>query len=95
MIHLLLLGTIIYQFTPEGKKIIIDGISWRFAVLAILNAAYVRFWAHGHYVVGACSPRGGRAWQLTKARSIRSRPFCQFCRYGGLNLEDALLTYEY
>ncbi|KAI0281939.1 hypothetical protein BGY98DRAFT_956590 [Russula aff. rugulosa BPL654] len=51
LIHLLLLGTIIYQFTPEGKKIIIDGISWRFAVLAILNAAYVRFWAHGHYVV--------------------------------------------
>jgi len=51
LIHLLLLGTIIYQFTPEGKKVIIDGISWRFALLAILNAAYVKFWASRHYVV--------------------------------------------
>jgi len=51
LINLLLLGTIIYQFTPEGKKVIIDGIHWRFALLAILNAAYVRLWASGHYVV--------------------------------------------
>jgi hypothetical protein len=51
LIHLLLLGTIIYQFTPEGKKVIIDGINWRFALLAILNAAYVRVWASGHYVI--------------------------------------------
>jgi len=51
LIHLLLLGTIIYQFTPEGKKVIIDGIHWRFALLAILNAVYVRLWASRHYAV--------------------------------------------
>jgi len=51
LIHLLLLGTVIYQFTPEGKKVIIDGISWRFALLAVLNGAYVKFWASHHYVV--------------------------------------------
>jgi hypothetical protein len=66
LIHILLLGTIIYQFTPEGKKIIIDGIHWRFALLAILNAAYVRLWASGHYVIGACSPRRGRVRQANK-----------------------------
>ncbi|KAH9988752.1 hypothetical protein BJV77DRAFT_1020433 [Russula vinacea] len=50
LIHLLLLGTIIYQFTPEGKKVIIDGISWRFALLAVLNSFYVKSWASSHYV---------------------------------------------
>jgi len=51
LIHLLLLGTIFYQFTPEGKKVIIDGISWRFALLGILNAAYVNLWSTQHYAV--------------------------------------------
>lgn len=51
LIHLLLLGTIFYQFTPEGKKVIIDGIAWRFAVLGVLNAAYVNLWATRHYAV--------------------------------------------
>jgi len=50
LIHLLLLGTIIYQFFPEGKRVIVDGISWRFALLAILNAIYINLWAHSHYV---------------------------------------------
>ncbi|KAI0270526.1 hypothetical protein BC834DRAFT_819140 [Gloeopeniophorella convolvens] len=51
LIHLLLLGTIVYQFFPNGKKVIIDGISWRFPLLAVLNAIYVNVWASGHYVV--------------------------------------------
>jgi hypothetical protein len=51
LIHALLFGTIIYQFFPEGKKAIIDGISWRFPLLAILNAIYVNLWAHHHYIV--------------------------------------------
>ncbi|KAI5991773.1 hypothetical protein EDC04DRAFT_2532852, partial [Pisolithus marmoratus] len=51
LIHLLLLGTMVYQFTEEGKAVIIDGISWRFALLGILNAVYVNLWARDHYVV--------------------------------------------
>jgi len=51
LIHLLLLGTIVYQFTAAGKKVIIDGISWRFALLGVLNAVYVHIWASHHYVV--------------------------------------------
>ncbi|KAG1835611.1 hypothetical protein EV424DRAFT_1531474 [Suillus variegatus] len=50
LIHLLLLGTIIYQFTAPGKKVIIDGISWRFPLLGILNAIYVHLWASQHYI---------------------------------------------
>jgi hypothetical protein len=53
LIHLLLLGTIFYQFCPEGKKVIIDGISWRFSLLCVLNAVYVNLWASNHYIVGA------------------------------------------
>ena len=53
LIHLLLLGTIVYQFSAEGKKVIIDEISWRFALLAVLNAVYVNLWATSQYVIGA------------------------------------------
>ncbi|KAH7927060.1 hypothetical protein BV22DRAFT_1085699 [Leucogyrophana mollusca] len=51
LIHLLLLGTIIYQFSSAGKKVIIDGISWRFPLLGVLNAIYVNLWATHHYIV--------------------------------------------
>jgi hypothetical protein len=51
LIHLLLLGTIVYQFFPLGKQVIIDGISWRFALLGILNAVYVSLWARHYYVL--------------------------------------------
>lgn len=50
LIHLLLLGTIIYQWFPSGKSVIIDGISWRFPLLGILNAIYVNLWTSRHYV---------------------------------------------
>lgn len=51
LIHLLLLGTIVYQFFPEGKRVIIDGISWRLPLLGVLNAIYVNLWASHHYIV--------------------------------------------
>jgi uncharacterized membrane protein len=50
IIHLLLLGTVIYQFTENGKKTIVDAIGWRFPVLAALNAIYVSVWGRGHYI---------------------------------------------
>jgi len=51
VIHFLLLGAMIYQFFDAGKRVIIDGISWRYPLLAILTAVYVTIWAHGHYIV--------------------------------------------
>lgn len=51
LIHFLLLGYVIYQFFDAGKNIIVDGIGWRFPVLAVLNAIYVNVWARVHYVV--------------------------------------------
>jgi len=51
IIHFLLLGTIIYQFTSaHAKAVVIDGISWRFSLLAVLNAVFVTVWAHHHYI---------------------------------------------
>ncbi|KAH7098289.1 hypothetical protein BKA62DRAFT_713651 [Auriculariales sp. MPI-PUGE-AT-0066] len=50
LIHLLLLGTIIYQFTASGKAVVIDGIGWRFPLLGVLNSIYINLWAHEHYI---------------------------------------------
>jgi hypothetical protein len=50
LIHLLLLGYLFYQFTNAGKALIIDGIGWRFPVLAVFIAIYVHVWATGHYI---------------------------------------------
>jgi hypothetical protein len=52
LIHLLLLGTIIYQFYPSGKHVIIDSVSWRFPLLAVLNSIYVNLWASHYYTIG-------------------------------------------
>lgn len=51
LIHLLLLGTIVYQFFPHGKRVIVDGIGWRFPLLAVLTAVYVWLWAKHHYII--------------------------------------------
>jgi len=51
LVHLLLLFTCAYQFTAAGKAVIIDGISWRFPLLLVLNSIYVNFWAKGHYII--------------------------------------------
>ncbi|KAJ3749239.1 hypothetical protein F5050DRAFT_405216 [Lentinula boryana] len=50
VIHILLLGTVIYQFFPTGKRVIIDGISWRLPLLGVLNAIYVNLWARHSYI---------------------------------------------
>ncbi|KAF9039536.1 hypothetical protein BDZ89DRAFT_1156964 [Hymenopellis radicata] len=36
---------------PGGKAVIIDGISWRFPLLGVLNIIYVNVWAAHHYIV--------------------------------------------
>jgi hypothetical protein len=52
IIHFLLLGTVIYQFTSaHAKAVVIDGISWRFSFLALLNAVFVAVWANHHYIL--------------------------------------------
>lgn len=51
LIHFLLLGTVIYQFFPGGQAVIIDGISWRFPLLGLLNAVYIHLWSGQHYVI--------------------------------------------
>ena len=53
LIHFLLLGTIIYQFTEKGHRTIIEGISWRFPLVAVLNALYVSTWARGYLITCA------------------------------------------
>jgi hypothetical protein len=54
VIHVLLLGSMVYQFTPAGKVAIIDGISWRLPLLGVLNGIFVALAARQHYIPGAC-----------------------------------------
>ncbi|KIJ52243.1 hypothetical protein M422DRAFT_26430 [Sphaerobolus stellatus SS14] len=51
LIHLLLLGYIVYQFFPAGKRVIIDGVGWRFPLLVVLNAVYINVWSRQYYIV--------------------------------------------
>lgn len=39
-IHLLLLGFVIYQFHPSGYHPVVEGVGWRFPLLALLNSLY-------------------------------------------------------
>jgi len=75
MIHVLLLGTVIYQFFPNGKKVIIDGISWRFPLLAILNAIYVNLWATHHYIIGSSFQLAQRMTRLMLHLQLSFLPF--------------------
>jgi len=50
LIHILLLGYVVYQFFPSGKRTIIDGIGWRFPLLAVLTSIYVNVWRGHHYI---------------------------------------------
>ena len=51
IIHFLLLGTVIYQFTsPRAKAVVIDDISWRFPLLAVFNTILVAFWVNEDYI---------------------------------------------
>jgi hypothetical protein len=43
-IHLLLLFLMFYQFTERGKQMFVDTVQWRFALLAVLNQAFVWLW---------------------------------------------------
>ncbi|TDL17793.1 hypothetical protein BD410DRAFT_831285 [Rickenella mellea] len=72
LIHLLLLGAIIYQFFPQGKRVIVDAIAWRFPLLAVLNAIYVNVWSRQHYVVAFIF-----ALLVSSTVTVRSAfPFC-------------------
>jgi hypothetical protein len=51
VIHLLLLGTILYQFTENGHRAIVEGVSWRFPLLGVLNIVYVNLWQARNYII--------------------------------------------
>ncbi|KAH7925838.1 hypothetical protein BV22DRAFT_1046499 [Leucogyrophana mollusca] len=52
LIHLLLLGTIIYQFSKPGKKIIVERIGWHLPLLNILATIYLYSWTIAEYRYG-------------------------------------------
>ena len=52
IIHILLFGTVIYQFaSARGKVAVVDGVSWGFPLMATLNAIFLEVWAHHYYTV--------------------------------------------
>jgi len=40
IIHLLLIGMLIYQFTETGYHTVVEGIGWRFPMLCVLTAIF-------------------------------------------------------
>ena len=56
IIHILLLGTVIYQFvSTRGKVVVVDGISWELPLLNILYATFVTAWANHHHTAALVS----------------------------------------
>lgn len=51
LVHLLLLGTMFFQFTERGKEIVVDSIGWRFALLGVFNTVYIFFWSRHWYIL--------------------------------------------
>jgi len=51
IIHLLLIGYLIYQFFDTAKPLIIDTIGWRFPILAVITSIYVNVHNHGDWLV--------------------------------------------
>jgi len=56
LIHMLILGTCIYQFSGRGKEIILERIGWRLPLLDFLNAMYIYSWTIQEYRYGAYHP---------------------------------------
>ncbi|KAK9895866.1 hypothetical protein P389DRAFT_170682 [Cystobasidium minutum MCA 4210] len=52
LIDFLLLGMVIIQFTDAGFGPVVETIGWRFAIIGLLNAAWVYLFHHGQYVIG-------------------------------------------
>lgn len=50
LIHFLLFFMMIYQFTDKGKAIVVDRIQYRFAVLGLLNTAFIWLTYRGWYI---------------------------------------------
>jgi hypothetical protein len=52
VIHSLLLGTIVYQFTSaHAKAVVVDGISWGFPLLTISYGIFVIVWANHNHTI--------------------------------------------
>lgn len=51
LINLLTLGLVIYQFFEDGYEPVVEGIGWRFAGVAILNALFAGAFSRGHSIV--------------------------------------------
>jgi len=49
--NVLMLGSIAYQFHPEGEHIIVNTISWRFPLAALQNTVLVNLLSGRHYIL--------------------------------------------
>lgn len=46
-----LTGYVFHQFTQNGRKIILEKISWWFPIFAFLTSGYIHAWVAGYYVL--------------------------------------------
>ncbi|KAH9970015.1 hypothetical protein BGW80DRAFT_1461635 [Lactifluus volemus] len=50
-LHFLIFPLKSYIQLDSGKRVIIDGISWRFPLLGVFNAVFVNLWASNHHIL--------------------------------------------
>lgn len=51
VIQVLLIGTLNYQFTEQGERVINDTLSWKFPLLIAANTAYLIAWFNRNFLV--------------------------------------------
>ncbi|KAI6042546.1 hypothetical protein EDC04DRAFT_2866738 [Pisolithus marmoratus] len=83
LIHMLILGTCIYQFSGRGKEVIIERIGWKLPLLDFLNAMYIYSWTIQEYRYGTDLTLVGRS-SVYYLRSqiyndIKERQLRNFC----------------
>ncbi|OAX42474.1 hypothetical protein K503DRAFT_346473 [Rhizopogon vinicolor AM-OR11-026] len=77
LIHLLLLGTCIYQFSGRGKELIIDMIGWNLPLLDVLNVMYIYSWGNQEYKYALVfiiftGSVASKIYQLVKMSTVRN-----------------------
>ncbi|CAE6433001.1 unnamed protein product [Rhizoctonia solani] len=73
VIHLLWLGLLVYQFTENGTKTIVE-VGWKFPAVAISSAVYIYVWAKGNYTLAFMFIYTASDWAVKLRKALNEHP---------------------